>query len=101
MFLVEATGDRVPCLLNPESIVARRRAGVRARPVPIGAAVADEPLACDGGGASEWQLDLLFDVDLAGEGIVDVRQLTAPLARLAENAWDDQRPRAPRVRLIW
>ena len=30
-FLLERTGERIACLLNPESLVLRRRAGLRSR----------------------------------------------------------------------
>src|SRR6185503_5835271 len=36
VFLVEATGDRIPCLLNPETFVVRRRAGIRPRRSAVG-----------------------------------------------------------------
>lgn len=130
-FLVERTGERIPCLLNPESVVARRYAGIR----PAGAAgarltgieLSDDPLIFTGGGRTELELDLLFDTSLlpqpaaaspaalaptagpnhkAGpsptaalvapgaaptamvrpDAPIDVRALTGPLWRLAENA---------------
>ena len=31
VFLIESTGERLGCLLNPESLVVRRQAGVRRR----------------------------------------------------------------------
>lgn len=90
-FLVESTGQKIDCLLNPESVVVRREAGVQQRRLPggplIGAAVSDTPLIHVGGGMTEIDLDLLFDVSLlSGEtAVVDVRELTKPLWDLAEN----------------
>ena len=114
-FLVERTGERIPCLLNPESVVARRHAGIRPAGAPgarlTGADLSDDPLVFTGGGRTELELDLLFDTSLlpgpvtapqaapnppaAGaapsaaarpDGPIDVRTLTGPLWRLAENA---------------
>jgi hypothetical protein len=120
-FLVESTGERIPCLLNPDSVVFRRRAGIRAAangPVRITAAgSSDEPLLFTGGGRTELELELLFDTSLlpgpaGGQQAaaeppapmlsepqpapappvataapdIDVRGLTGPLWRLAENA---------------
>lgn len=70
IFLVERTGDRIPCLLNPEHLEVRRTAGiVRRRSVGggvIGNARTDDPLVATGGGVTEYELKLLFDVDLLG-----------------------------------
>lgn len=135
ILLVEATGSRIPCLLNPESLEIRRWAGITVQAPGISSAepgdAADAPLAATGGGRTEWQLDLLFDVDLAGahatvaderwnqalvrrrmsdpdpqsqddRPIEDVRQLTAPLFALAETARSDAgRLSLPLVRVIW
>ena len=89
-FLLEDTGQRIPCLLNPGSIVVRRLAGVIARQSSAGpltgAALKDDPLVYTGGGMTEILLDLLFDVSLAGSTgtAADVRDLTRPLTELAE-----------------
>src|SRR5688572_23948780 len=95
-------------MLNPESLVMRRIAGVRPRRsaggVVTGVGLADDPLLFTGGGTTELQLDLLFDVTLAGSTIPteDVRQLTAPLWNLAENSTQgDPTARPPRVRFVW
>lgn len=120
-FLVERTGERIPCLLNPESVVARRYAGIRPAGAPgtrlTGTDLSDDPLVFTGGGRTELELDLLFDTSLlpgpvtapqaapnppaaaalAAPGSaptavarpdmpIDVRTLTGPLWRLAENA---------------
>jgi len=107
-FLVESTGVRLGCLLNPESIVTRRRAGIRARSLgrrPLtGPGLSDDPLLFTGGGTTELTLDLLFDISLAGSSIVshDVRDLTRPLWQLAENAAATQGYGAPPlVRFVW
>jgi hypothetical protein len=91
-FLVEKTGERLGCLLNPESVVTRRIAGVKprtngSRPL-TGPDLSDDPLLFIGGGTTELKLDLLFDISVAGSTIVseDVRDLTRPLWQLAETA---------------
>ncbi|MFJ6194629.1 hypothetical protein [Micromonospora sp. NPDC092111] len=107
-FLVDESGARVDCLLNPETVRVTRVAGVRPRGVGdgqlTGAGLADDPLVFTGGGRTELVLDLLFDTDLveAQTRPEDVRTLTRPLWMLAENSavahgW--QRP--PLVRLVW
>jgi hypothetical protein len=97
-------------MLNPESVVVRRSAGLRARRVSAGSlgapGLTDEPLLYTGGGTTELVLDLLFDVSLAGSSIEtdDVRQLTAPLWQLAENASGDTpeaRVQPPLVTFVW
>ena len=110
VFLVEESGERIACLLNPETFVVRRRAGVRTRRSVSGqlsgTAMADDPLIFTGGGRTELELDLLFDVSLmpidAGVYTEDVRDLTAPLTGLAENLLDSEGyGRPPLVRFIW
>lgn len=101
-FLIEDTGERVGCMLNPETILVQRSAGVRPRGLLGGAGLADEPLLFTGGGSTRLTLDLLFDVTLPGSTIPseDVRALTAPLWNLAENA--GERPgRPPLARFVW
>jgi hypothetical protein len=107
-FLIEKTGARIGCLLNPESLVVRRVAGVRSRRSAggelTGAGLTDDPLLYTGGGRTELELDLLFDVNLAGSSLTtdDVRDLTRPLVELAENAAsDDPYGRPPMVRFVW
>jgi hypothetical protein len=107
-FLLEATGERIGCLLNPSGLVIRRLAGVQPRRGATGqltgTGLPDNPLLFTGGGRTELELDLLFDVSLAGSTITtaDVRDLTRPLAGLAENqAGQDRSHQPPRVRFVW
>jgi hypothetical protein len=107
-FIVEKTGERIDCLLNPSSIVVRRLAGVQHRRSSTGPLTAmqlqDDPLLYTGGGMTEVLLDLLFDTTLSGSTMVteDVRSLTAPLARLAEGSnSSDRSAQAPLVRFVW
>lgn len=107
-FLIEDTGERLGCLLNPASVVLKRQAGVRARQLPggtlVGAGHSEDPLLHTGGGRTELTLDLLFDVTLSGSTIhsTDVRDLTGPLWRLSENTTgDDGVGRLRLVRFVW
>jgi hypothetical protein len=108
-FLDDATGQRISnCLLNPESLVLRRQAGVRshraAGGLATGHALGDDPVFFTGGGITELELDLLFDVALEPQPgpVSDVRELTGPLWDLSEN---DRRHgaygRLPVVRFFW
>jgi len=77
-FLVERTGDRIPCLLNPEALEVRRSAGIVRRRGAGGAIIGnprtDDPLVATGGGVTEYELKLLFDVDVlaaqSGSGVL-------------------------------
>ncbi|WP_422740459.1 hypothetical protein ACN263_15170 [Micromonospora sp. WMMD729] len=107
-FLVDSTGERVDCLLNPETVQVTRLAGVRHRGAGgaqlTGSGLADDPLVFTGGGRTELVLDLLFDVDFvqAQARPTDVRMLTRPLWMLAENsAAEHGWLRPPLVRLVW
>lgn len=126
-FLIERTGSQIPCLLNPESLLQQRIAGVRARRgatgIITGRGLSDDPLVATGGGVTELDLDLLFDVDIAREGATaasslarpsagppqnsaitkfDVRDLTRPIWNLAENSADvDGSGALPAIRFIW
>ncbi len=100
-FLVDQTGERIDCLINPETLVVRRLAGVRpaALPSAMMGTGADDMLLFTGGGRTELVLDLLFDVELTepANRPDDVRKLTRRLWQLAENG--EGRP--PLVRLVW
>lgn len=133
-FLIEDTGERVPCMLNPDSVVLRRRAGVRPAASHSGwltrGGTADDPLLQTGGGRTELDLELLFDVTLlppvvptaqpsapapavgptageprgqpAGPAERDVRSMTRRLWELTENrAGEDGLGRTPQVRFVW
>jgi hypothetical protein len=107
VFLIESTGERIDCLLNPETVVFRRDAGIRRRAV-IGRLIGDSPwydeaLIC-GGGMTELRLDLLFDTSLvAPPATVDnVQLLTAPFWALARHRENDQKQYEPNlVRFVW
>jgi len=107
-FLIERTGQRIGCMLNPEGLTLRRATGVLARRLPggaiAGAGLSDDPLIFTGGGRTELDLDLLFDIEIAGSSVTsrDVRELTGPLWRLTENAREDGAfGRPPTVRFLW
>jgi hypothetical protein len=107
-FIVDATGERIDCLLNPESLEVRRLAGVRTPGATAGALIgtglADDPVLFTGGGRTELTVDLIFDVDLvdAASRLDDVRALTGRLWQLAENsAVERGSNRPPLVRFVW
>jgi len=107
-FLIEKTGERLGCLLNPETLEVTRRAGLRPRRSLGGAltgrGLSDDPLLYTSGGVTELKLELLFDVSLAGSTVQtpNVRDLTAPFWALAENSeGNDGFGRAPTVRFVW
>jgi Contractile injection system tube protein len=107
-FIVDASGERIDCLLNPETLEVKRLAGVRPRATAagqlVGTGLADDPVLFTGGGRTELALDLVFDVDLAESRSApdDVRALTSPLWRLAENSTvESGSSRPPLVRFVW
>ena len=107
-FLIEETSQRVSCLLNPESFVMRRIAGVQPRKLAgghiSGTGLRDDPVFYTGGGRTELELDLLFDIWLAGSSISteDVRDLTTVFWELAENTPATDGYRQPLiVRFVW
>lgn len=85
-FLIERTGDRISCLLNPESLEARRTAGLARRRTATGGLLgnprSDDPLIATGGGITEYDLQLLFDVDIANEGRRPPQPPAPPVASL-------------------
>jgi Contractile injection system tube protein len=89
-FIIEATGERISCMLNPEHIVHRRIAGLAPRRsgsgVVTGPARSDSPLLHTGGGRTELDLELLFDVDLVPKPVVPVAPVAVPTAAAAEGA---------------
>lgn len=124
---IKTNGERISCMLNPEDIVQRRSAGLAPRRsgsgVSSGPLLSDTPLLHTGGGRTEVELQLLFDVDLlppplesplpvpasTDEGAVappappvrrrDVRDHTRPLWDLAENS-DDEGRGVPPIRFV-
>ena len=107
-FLIERTGERIECLLNPATFTITRQAGVRPQRtlsgVLSGTAETDSPLLATGGGTTELVLELLFDVSKQANAQPDdsVQSLTAPLWDLAENS-DMARGFAapPLIRFVW
>lgn len=107
-FLIEQTGDRIECLLNPETFTITRQAGLRPQrtlaAALTGTAQGDNLLLATGGGTTELLLDLLFDVSKqVNAGAEDsVQTLTAPLWQMAENSDDGKGHGAPPiVRFVW
>lgn len=106
-FLVEETGERIDCMLNPETLVVRRLAGVQRRLSAgghlTGSELSDDPLLYTGGGHTQLELDLLFDLDLDPQSpYTSVRRLTERIWQLAENATSGGRYGAPPVvRFVW
>lgn len=102
-FLVEDSGERIECLLNPETVVLRRKAGIVRYPaLSLESEGAVEDLVVRvGGGATEIELELLFDIQIAPQPVTveDVRSLTSKLWELTE--FDGEQPRAPVVHMFW
>lgn len=109
-FLIEATQQRISCLINPGEVVLRRTAGVYPRRSAAGSLVsglsAEDPVLYTGGGRTELEFGLLFDVALAtsGHAIEDVRELTRPFLALAGTeikATSTGVIATPLVRFLW
>ncbi len=110
-FLIEATNERISCLLNPEHVVMQRVAGIQSRQSASGQLAgqyrSDDPLLYTGGGRTEITMNLLFDISLAGSSLIseDVRTLTRPLWDLSENkmrrASAPFYAQPPIVRFVW
>lgn len=95
-------------MLNPETVVMRRIAGIRSRETLKGLVntnkSSDNPLLFTGSGNTILELDLLFDVTILGSSIEteDVRELTKPIWDLAENNQRSDRFFRPAIcRFIW
>lgn len=115
-----ATQARLSCLLNPNTLVFRRVAGLHRRRSLAAAltqeGLRDDPLIRTGGGLTELRVDLLFDVNIPGTWLPsgpedsladdddkrDVRKLTRPFWDLAENHPRPGEPAGPpTVRFVW
>jgi hypothetical protein len=106
--LTSGSESPLTCLLNPESLTQRRVAGVQQRRAAggllTGAGLSDDPLLFTGGGRTELDLDLLFDVSLSESPVEgnDVRNMTRRLWNLAENREEGgERGRPQVVRFMW
>jgi hypothetical protein len=107
-FLIEETGERISCMLNPETLTVRRAAGVQTRRSLsgnlTGVGLTDDTLLYTGGGMTELFLELLFEVTFTDNATItpDVRSLTSPLWKLAENSQTNESYGRPAlVRFIW
>lgn len=109
-FLIEETGSQLRCMLNPESLVLKRHAGLMPSDYSTaglsGNSNTSNALLFNGGGTTELDLDLLFDITLtSGSSPVsnDVRELTRPIWQLSENTQSNalSGSRPPIVRFVW
>lgn len=104
-FLIEETHQRVPCLLNPETLIIERSTGIqRVGGQLVSYKLTDDPVHYSGRGSTSFQLQLLFDVNLPDLFIStrDVRDLTQPLWQLTEYVRADAMfDELPRIRFIW
>lgn len=107
-FLIERSGERIECLLNPGTFTITRQAGLQPQRtlagVLTGTADADTPVLATGGGVTEMVLELLFDVSKQANTQPDdsVQTLTAPLWEMAENSETVNGVGAPPVvRFVW
>ncbi len=107
-FVLDDTGEQLRCLLNPETLVLQRKAGIQARQssggIVTGSGLSDDCYIQTGGGTTTLELDLLFDVNIAGSSITsqDVRDLTRPFWNLAENNADRSGfAKVPVCRFVW
>lgn len=107
VFLVEETGERISCMLNPETLVIRRSSGVQRRQSVsgqlTGAGLSDDPLLYTGGGCTSIELDLLFDLDLEPQNPnTSVRRLTELIWRFSENTSKGSGYGSPPlIRFVW
>lgn len=107
-FLVERSGERIECMLNPETFTVMRQAGLQPQRtlsgVLTGTADADNPLLATGGGVTELVLELLFDVGKQrhAQPADSVQTLTTPLWKLAENSEaSNGYGSPPMIRFVW
>lgn len=109
VFIVEGDEQQIPCLLNPESLLLQRKAGVKnslpGGSVSHGINQADNPLLFNGGGVTYLTMNLLFDVNISGVQSTekDVRKMTGPLWLLSENQPRSEggRGHPAVVRFVW
>ena len=106
--MIEPEDHRISCLLNPETVLIRRNAGIRVRESlggPLsGTGPGDASLLFTGDGHTWIELELLFVVNLPGSSLRtrDVRNLSGIFFTLAENSREIQGvSRPPLVRLVW
>jgi len=91
-FLVEKTGQLISCMLNPETLLIKRRSGIHQRVIKSviidSDKLTDDGLIFSGGGNTVLELDLVFDISLKGSTVQtqDVRELTRPIWDLSENS---------------
>jgi hypothetical protein len=107
-FLIEPEDVRISCLLNPETVVIKRTAGIKSRESiggPLtGVNMSDAPLLFTGGGQTWIDLELLFDVHLPGGTLRthDVRDLSGIFFKMAENSVEENGVfKPPVVRMVW
>lgn len=108
-FLIEQSHQRLPCMLNPESLTIQRSTGAqRVSRQLVSGDLSDDPVSFAGRGDTTFQLELLFDIRLGQlpAGAADVRVLTGPLWRLSEHVArarsdTDVVEELPAVRFIW
>lgn len=107
-FLIEPEDQRISCLLNPETVVIKRNAGIKPRDsiggVLSGAGMSDTPLLFTGGGHTWIDLELLFDINLPGSTMItdDVRHLSGLFFKMAENSSEENDfSKPPIVRMVW
>jgi hypothetical protein len=107
-FLVERSGERIECMLNPETFTITRQAGLQPQRtlsgVLTGTAEADNPVLATGGGVTELVLELLFDVGKQPNAQPDdsVQTLTAPLWEMSENSESTNGYGSPpMIRFVW
>lgn len=102
-FIIEHSQEQVVCLLNPEELTLSRSAGISTRDTQkslAGKKLKDDPVLFTGGGKTNINFQLLFDVSLISSTMrsPDIRAITSKLWSLTEPLEDNK---APTVRFIW